>query len=193
MLLRQVEARFDSRHSRQRLYQWRDIRQMPRDFLKADGTPGFGDIGLELFAGTDISWEYLPSLDAEVLPEHARDYDGLLVLAPRVSSKSLEGTEQLKVVARFGVGYDNVDVTACTRAGVLLTITPEGVRRPVAVAAMTFLLALSHKLLIKDRLTRTGRWAEKLVERHRNPERAGGAGKGHRFVGIIGQRRLAGR
>ena len=60
----------------------------------------------------------------------------------------------MKVVARFGVGYDNVDVPACTRAGVLLTITPEGVRRPVAVAALTLLLALSHKLLIKDRLVR---------------------------------------
>jgi len=35
MMLRQVEARFDGRHSQQRLYQWRDIDQMPRDFLKA--------------------------------------------------------------------------------------------------------------------------------------------------------------
>jgi D-3-phosphoglycerate dehydrogenase len=149
-----------------------------RDFLKADGTLCFGDIGLDLFAGTGVSWEYLPSLDAEILPEQARDYDGLLVLAPRVSSRTLEGTERLKVVARFGVGYDNVDVPACTRAGVLLTITPEGVRRPVAVAALTFLLALSHKLLIKDRLTRTGRWAEKLEYT--------GQGLTGRALGIVG-------
>jgi D-3-phosphoglycerate dehydrogenase len=88
-----------------------------RDFLKADGTLGFGDIGLDLFAGTGVSWEYLPSLDAEILPEQARDYDGLLILAPRVGSRTLEGTEHLKVAARFGVGYDNVDVPACTRVG----------------------------------------------------------------------------
>src|SRR4051812_4736832 len=103
-----------------------------RDFLKADGTIGFGDIGLDLFAGTGVSWDFLPTLDLEVLPEQARDYDGLLLLAPRVSARTLEGAGRLKVVARFGVGYDNVDVAACTRAGVLLTITPEGVRRPVA-------------------------------------------------------------
>jgi D-3-phosphoglycerate dehydrogenase len=149
-----------------------------RDFLKTDGTPGFGDIGLDLFTRTGISWEYLPSSDVEILPEHARAYDGLLVLAPRVSARTLEGTDRLKVVARFGVGYDNVDVAACTRAGVLLTITPDGVRRPVAIAAITFLLALSHKLLIKDKLTRTGRWAEKLEHN--------GQGVTGRILGIIG-------
>jgi D-3-phosphoglycerate dehydrogenase len=128
------------------------------DFLKADGTLGFGDIGLDLFEGSEVSWEFLPA-GSEVLPEQARDYDGLLVLAPRVTARTLSGTDRLKVVARFGVGYDNVDVPACTQAGGLLTITPEGVRRPVAFAAITFLLALSHKLLVKDKLTRNGRSA----------------------------------
>jgi D-3-phosphoglycerate dehydrogenase len=151
---------------------------LTRDFLKADGTVGFGDIGLGLFDGTGDSWEFLPTTDPEVLPEHARDYDALLVLAPKVSARTLGGVGRLKVVARFGVGYDNVDVPACTRAGVLLTITPEGVRRPVAVAALTFLLALSHKLLIKDRLTRAGRWAEKLDHI--------GQGVTGRTLGIIG-------
>jgi D-3-phosphoglycerate dehydrogenase len=146
------------------------------DFLKADGTLGFGDIGLDLF-GSEVDWEFLPA-GPEVLPEHVRDFDGLLVLAPKVTAATLAGTDRLKVVARFGVGYDNVDVPACTREGVLLTITPEGVRRPVAVAAMTFLLALSHKLLIKDRLTRTGRWAEKLEHT--------GQGTTGRVLGIIG-------
>lgn len=148
-----------------------------RDFLKADGALGFGDIGLELLAGPDVSWEFLPA-EPEMSPAHARDYDGLLVLAPQVTARTLAGTGRLQVVARFGVGYDNVDVPACTRAGVLLTITPEGVRRPVAVAAMTFLLALSHKLLIKDRLTRAGRWAEKLEHT--------GQGVTGRILGIIG-------
>jgi D-3-phosphoglycerate dehydrogenase len=149
-----------------------------RDFLKPDGTLGFGDIGLDLFAGTGVSWEFLPSADPEVAPEHARDYDGLLVLAPRVTARTLAGAGRLRVVARFGVGYDNVDVPACTRAGALLTITPDGVRRPVAVAALTFLLALSHKLLIKDRLTRAGRWAEKLDHT--------GQGVTGRTLGIVG-------
>jgi D-3-phosphoglycerate dehydrogenase len=132
-----------------------------RDFLKPDGRPAFADIGLEALAAAGVAWEYLPSLDPEIRPEQTRLYDGLLVLAPKVTAATLDAPDRLRVVARFGVGYDNVDVPACTKAGVLLTITPEGVRRPVAVAALTLLLALSHKLLLKDRLTRAGRWAEK--------------------------------
>ena len=62
------------------------------DFLKADGTLGFGDIGLDLFEGSDVSWEFLPT-GSEVLPEQARDYDGLLVLAPRVTTRTLSGVK----------------------------------------------------------------------------------------------------
>ena len=63
---------------------------------------------------------------------------------------------RLGVVARFGVGYDTVDVAACTKAGIALVITPDGVRRPVAVSIITFMLALTGKLMVKDRLTREG-------------------------------------
>lgn len=149
-----------------------------RDFLKPDGTNGFGDIGLSLLDDAGVGWEYLPAIGAEVPPEFARDYDGLLVLAPKITPATLAGANRLKVIARFGVGYDNIDVPACTAAGVLLTITPEGVRRPVAVAAITFVLALSHKLLVKDRLTRAGRWAEKLDYN--------GQGVTGRTLGIVG-------
>jgi D-3-phosphoglycerate dehydrogenase len=43
----------------------------------------------------------------------------------------------------------------------VLTIAPDGVRRPVATSALTFVLMLAQKVLIKDRLTRAGRWSEK--------------------------------
>ena len=59
-------------------------------------------------------------------------------------------------MARFGVGYDSVDVAACTRAGVLLTITPDGVRRPVATSVLAYILALSLRMFDKDRLVRSG-------------------------------------
>jgi len=136
---------------------------LTRDFLKPDGTLGFGDIGLELLdQAPGVEWEFLPENTPELSPEQVREYDALLVLAPKVTAATLAGSERLSVVARFGVGYDNVDVPACTQAGVLLTITPDGVRRPVALSVITLLLALSHRLLEKDRLTRDGRWAEKL-------------------------------
>jgi D-3-phosphoglycerate dehydrogenase len=62
------------------------------------------------------------------------------------------------LVARLGVGYDRVDVDACTEHGVLLTITPDGVRAPMASGAMAFVLALAHRVLEKDRSVRQGVW-----------------------------------
>ena len=135
-----------------------------RDFLKADGTLGFGDIGLSLLDEAEgVTWEFLAEDTPALRADQVEGYDALLVLAPQVTAETLGGADRLLIVARFGVGYDSVDVAACTGAGVILTITPDGVRRPVATAVMTFILALSHKLLMKDRLTRSGRgWSEKM-------------------------------
>ena len=150
-----------------------------RDFLKPDGTIGFGDIGLRLLeADSWIEWEFLAEDTRELRADQVCDYDALLVLGARVTAATLAGADRLAIVARFGVGYDSVDVAACTDAAVLLTITPDGVRRPVAVSALTFLLALSHKLLVKDRLTRAGRWAEKLGHM--------GQGLTGRTLGVVG-------
>lgn len=150
-----------------------------RDFLRPDGTLALGDVGLDLLdAAPGIRRAFLAEDTRELRPDQVRDHDALLVLAPRVTAATLEGVERPAVIARFGVGYDNIDVEACTRRGILLTITPDGVRRPVAVAALTFLLALSHKLLVKDRLTRTGRWHEKLDHM--------GMGVTGRTLGVVG-------
>jgi D-3-phosphoglycerate dehydrogenase len=151
---------------------------LTRDFLGPDGSLTYGDIGLGLLDQAGVHHEFLPEAPAELRADHVRGYDGLLVLGPRISTATLEASQRLVVVARFGVGYDNVDVEACTRAGVVLTITPDGVRRPVAAAAMTLLLAISHKLLVKDRLTRLGRWGEKLAHM--------GTGLSGRTLGIVG-------
>ncbi|MGE3821195.1 MAG: hydroxyacid dehydrogenase [Isosphaeraceae bacterium] len=150
-----------------------------RDFLKPDGSLGFGDIGLSLLENAPgVEWEFLANAEAELSASMIRDYQALLVLAPRVTAASLEGCDRLAIVARFGVGYDNVDVEACTRSDVMLTITPDGVRRPVAVSALAFLLALSHKLILKDRLTREARWSEKMDHM--------GIGLTGRTLGLIG-------
>jgi D-3-phosphoglycerate dehydrogenase len=136
---------------------------LTRDFLKPDGSLGFGDIGLSLLdEQPGIEWEFLAQQHAELPRELADQYDALLVLAPKVTAATLAGCRRLGLVARFGVGYDNVDVPACTANNVMLAITPDGVRRPVASSVLAFLLALAHRLPTKDRLTREGRWSERL-------------------------------
>jgi phosphoglycerate dehydrogenase-like enzyme len=84
------------------------------------------------------------------------DHDALILLFPRFARESIPTNRRLGLIAKVGVGYDNVDVPACTDAGIALVTAPDGVRRPVAVATITFLLALSGRLFVKDNLTRQG-------------------------------------
>lgn len=132
-----------------------------RDFMKPDGSSDLDDIARPLFEKAGLEWEYIAENTPVLSGEQIKEYDALLVLGTAITSHTFDGANKLSIIARFGVGYDKVDVDACTENGVLLTIAPDGVRRPVATSIITFVLSLSHQLLIKDRLTRSGRWEEK--------------------------------
>ena len=132
-----------------------------RDALRDDGKTIFDAAALRVLDDPLIEWEFIPENVKELTAAHAATYDALCVLSPRTTAATLAGpNRRLKIIARLGVGYDNVDVPACTANGVILAITPDGVRRPVATSILTFILALSHKLFLKDRITRAGRWNE---------------------------------
>lgn len=134
-----------------------------RDCLSPGGELIFDPAAFEVLRGVpDLVHEIMPDLAMEVTPEQAARYDALVVLAPRVTARTLAGPDRrTRIVARIGVGYDNVDVETCNREGVLLTITPDGVRRPVATVVLTFILALAQKLFVKDQLTRIGAWDQR--------------------------------
>ena len=124
------------------------------DFRKPDGSPVYPDFDLApLREAPNVEFAYLEPRDP-LEAEQLKDFDALILLAHRFAKESIHPNGRLAVVARFGVGYDTVDVDACTQAGIALAITPDGVRRPVAVSIITFILALSGRLMVKDGLTR---------------------------------------
>ncbi len=126
------------------------------DFKKADGSPTFPDFDVTpLQQAPGVEVVYLENANP-VRAEQIADFDALILLMPRFGRESIHPNGRLSVVARFGVGYDTVDVPACTEAGIPLVITPDGVRRPVAVSIIALMLALTGKMLIKDKLTRSG-------------------------------------
>jgi len=126
------------------------------DFRKADGSPTFPDFDLApLKATPNVEMAYLESANP-VRADQLEDYDALILLAHRFDATSVPKNGRLAVVARFGVGYDSVDVPACTAGDIALAITPDGVRRPVAVSIITFILALTGKMMVKDKLARMG-------------------------------------
>jgi D-3-phosphoglycerate dehydrogenase len=134
---------------------------VPRDALDKSGRPIFAPVLLDMLADPAVEWSYYDAPAPELTPAVAADFDALCVMGGRIGRAGL-AAGRVRLIARFGVGYDTVDVPACTEHGVLLTLAPDGVRRPVATSVIALMLALGHKLLIKDKLTRAGRWAEKL-------------------------------
>jgi len=134
------------------------------DFRKADGSPTYPSFDLTPLTSNpavDVVW--VDAVDGVIPASGLEGCHALILLMPRFTRDSVPPGDTLAAVARFGVGYDNVDVEACNDNGISVIITPDGVRRPVAVSVITFILALSQKLLIKDRLCRGGPdgWAQR--------------------------------
>ncbi len=154
------------------------------DFRREDGQLAFPDIGLNLLQSTPgLAYDFIPDYRSEYTPTQLEDLDVLISLKPRITAASLEGNTRLCAVGRCGVGYDNVDLTACTERGIAVYITPEGVVRPVAESILLMILALSHRLLEKDRMVRRGQWAESTHRLGREPR--------DRVVGTIGLGNIA--
>jgi phosphoglycerate dehydrogenase-like enzyme len=125
-------------------------------FMRPDGTSAYPDVDLTpLTSDTRIEVVFLKN-QGEIRTGDVAAIDALVLLGEPFTARSLDPAGRLAIVSRFGVGYDKVDVKACTRQGVGVSITPDAVRRPVAVAVLTYILALTGKLLIKDRLVRQG-------------------------------------
>ena len=149
------------------------------DVVSKDGRPIYDPSVLSILDHPGIEWSYLEEPVAEVTPAFAARYDVLCAMLERVVPAGLGRADQrLRLVSRFGVGYDTIDVPACTADGVMLSIAPDGVRRPVATNVITFMLCLAQKLFLKDRLTREGRWAEKTSHM--------GMGLTGRTLGLVG-------
>lgn len=150
-----------------------------RDLITASGEPCFNPRAFaQLEANPDIQWEWLQECD-EITQDQAACYDALHVNLPRVTANTVDRSDcRVKIIARNGVGYDTVDVAALAEKNILTTNTPFAIRRPVAVAALTLMFALSGKLLTKDKLVRTGRWHDRVEHM--------GVGLTTRTLGIVG-------
>ena len=129
------------------------------DFYDEAGELKYDDIGLSTFDDhPEISTTTMAEFRQVVMPDQLQNCHGSLLLTPHVTADSVRDCDDLLVIARFGVGYDSVDVPACTEQSVLVTIAVGAVDRPVAEATVGWMIALTHHMLVKDRLVRTGDW-----------------------------------
>jgi glyoxylate reductase len=105
-------------------------------------------------------------LDYQTLVTGVKDKQGLLSMPnDNISEEVLACAPHLKMIANFGVGYNNIDVRAATARGILVSNTPGVVTNATAELAFALILSISRRLVEGDRMVREGRfkfWAPML-------------------------------
>jgi phosphoglycerate dehydrogenase-like enzyme len=131
-----------------------------RDFLNESGELAYGDIGLSRFEGVPhIAPHFLEVWQSTLTPDQIAGADGLVTIYAHVTPETFaRGAERLTVIGRCGVGYDRINLQACTANDVALMNAPGAMRLPTASSSLMFMLVLSKRLFELDRLTRAGRW-----------------------------------
>lgn len=100
-------------------------------------------------------------LTPEELKAHLKDKRGLVCqLQDKITDELLNAVPQLKVSANVAVGYDNVDLAAATRHGVMITNTPEVLTDTTADLAFALLMAVARRICEGDRFVRAGKFKE---------------------------------
>jgi D-3-phosphoglycerate dehydrogenase len=126
-----------------------------------------------VFPNLDPASEVLAKIGAELrlakepTPESilgvARDADAVLATFAKVPADVISQLTRCRVISRFGIGVDNVDIPAATAAGIVVTRVPDYCLDEVSDHAMALLLALVRKIPSSNARTQSGRWEMRAV------------------------------
>ena len=119
--------------------------------------------GLDLLeAAPGIEYEVRTGLKGDDLRQALQQFDGAICRSGvKITAESLAGSRRLKAVVRAGVGTDNIDKTAATRAGVVVMNTPAGNTLSTAEHTITLMLAMSRNVAPAYQSLCEGRWDRK--------------------------------
>ena len=93
---------------------------LTRDFLTPEGKLTYRDIGLDILENAEgVEYEFLKEHHSPVTPDMLMGYNAIISLAPAYNVESFNGVHNLQAICRFGVGYDMVDIKACSDANVI--------------------------------------------------------------------------
>jgi D-3-phosphoglycerate dehydrogenase len=144
-------------------------------------TEPLSDRGLDLLR-RDFQVDVRTELATDGLADAIAPYDALIVRSQtRVTAEVVEAGENLKVIARAGIGLDNVDLEAATRRGVMVVNAPQSNIVSAAEHTIALLLAQARGIPQADAALRRGEWAR---ERFRGVELAG------KTLGVVGLGRV---
>ena len=122
----------------------------------------------QVFPTVDIERGLLAEIDAELVVasggtdevlEVAADADAVLNTYLPWPAESISHLDKCRIIARYGIGFDNVDLEAARKAGIVVTNVPDYSVEEVAVHTLALILAMLRKLFDAERLVQEGGWA----------------------------------
>ena len=119
------------------------------------------------------------------LTEPQPDVEALAVVGEVVNGRTLELLPSLRLVANYGVGYDDIDVAACTARGVAVTNTPGVLDAATADLTLALILAARRRIVESDSFVRAGRWGTDWASTTLLAQEVSGA-----TLGIVGLGRI---
>jgi D-3-phosphoglycerate dehydrogenase / 2-oxoglutarate reductase len=121
-----------------------------------------------VFPSLEPEQRVLTPLSVELRPQQCRseeeiialtrDVDGVLNCYAKMTARVIENLNRCKIIARYGIGVDNVDLAAASKARILVTNVPDYCVDEVSDHALTLLLALARQVVSADRAVKAGAW-----------------------------------
>src|SRR6266850_5055247 len=111
--------------------------------------------------GAELQMALEPTSEAIVLA--AAGADALLVTYAKITAEMIKQMKRCRIISRFGIGVDNVDIPAATDAGIVVTKVPDYCIDEVSDHAVALLLALVRKIPFSNALVHAGAWAMSAV------------------------------
>ncbi len=131
---------------------------MPNKVLLTDYAWPDLDIEHEVLASYGVELVVAPNRDLATLVELARDADAIMTNWADVPSELIDAAPRCRIIARLGIGLDNIDVGHATERGIPVTNLPDYCLTEVAEHTLALLLALARKIGIYHAAARAGRY-----------------------------------
>lgn len=126
--------------------------------LKTDGILPVGEEDRATLAALGVELVERECLTEEALIDAGKGAAALLVLREPVTARVIASLDACRIISRFGVGLDSIDVEAATAKRIVVTNVPDANVDEVSTHAMAIILALIQRLPQFDRDMREGRW-----------------------------------
>lgn len=122
----------------------------------------------QVFPTVEVEREMLRAIDAEIeilddsshesIARRATDADALLTTYAAIDARLMESLVRCRIIARYGIGVDNIDLDAAKERGIVVTNVPDYCVDEVADHTIALLLTATRKIVAGDRVVRSGGW-----------------------------------